>query len=166
MHPSGQREWHPGLCIRQAALLDRTQLAPVSSDQGQDRSRRPAFASTHGNAPSTKHCAALFPQRYQRHSSLTFVIAAEQAFGGVSDVEPSVSRDAISRAAISTLAENVNCTSAVPSHELAGDVFNKIVVVHVRQNSGLRCSLPELAVETWLIGGMCRKVYKLLWLKA
>src|ERR1051325_8960953 len=145
MQPSGQREWHPGLCSRQAAPLDRTQLPPLSSDQGQDRSRRPAFASTHGNAPSTKHCAALFPQRYQRHSSLTFVIAAEQAFGGVSDVEPSVSRNAISRAAISTLAENVNCTSAVPSHELAGDVFNKIVVVHVRQNSGLRCSLPELA---------------------
>jgi hypothetical protein len=165
MHPSGQREWHRGLCIRQAAHLDRTQSPPLSSRRGQAQSRRLASASTHGNAPSTKLCAVRFSQRCPRHSWLAFGIATEQAFGG-GDVEPSVSRDSISRTAISTLAENVNCTSAVPSHELAGDVFNNIMVVHVRQNSGLRCSLLRLAAETWLIGRMSRKVYKLLWLKA
>jgi hypothetical protein len=40
----------------------------------------------------------------------------------------------------------------MPFHKLAGDVFNKIVVVHDRQNSGLRRSLLRLADETWLIG--------------
>jgi hypothetical protein len=44
----------------------------------------------------------------------------------------------------------------MPSHELAGDVFNKSVVVHDRQNSWLRCSLPRPATETWLIGRMFR----------
>jgi hypothetical protein len=40
----------------------------------------------------------------------------------------------------------------MPSHELAGDVFNEIVVIHDCQNSGLRFSLLRLAAETWLIG--------------
>jgi hypothetical protein len=68
----------------------------------------------------------------------------------------------ISAATIRSLAENFSRTNAMPPHELAGDAFNKIVVVHVRQNSGLRCSLPRLAVETWLIGRMSREIYKLL----
>ena len=60
----------------------------------------------------------------------------------------------ISGAAISSLTEKFNRTSAMPSHELAGDVLNKMVVIHDCQNSGLPCSLLRLAAETWLIGRM------------
>ena len=54
----------------------------------------------------------------------------------------------------------------MPSHELAGDVFNNIVIVHDRQNNNLRYSLLRLAAKTWLIGLMSRKLYQLLWLGA
>ena len=53
----------------------------------------------------------------------------------------------------------------MPSHELAGDVFNNIVIVHDCQNNSLRYSLLRLAAETWLIGRMSRKLYELLWLE-
>jgi hypothetical protein len=98
-----------------------------------------------------------------RRSSLAFGIGAQQPFGGIGDVQPSVGRDVISGAAISSLAEEFNCTSAMPSYELAGDMFNKIVFVHGCQNSGSRCSLLRPAAETWLIGRMSDEVYKLLW---
>ena len=54
----------------------------------------------------------------------------------------------------------------MPSHELAGDVFNNIVIVHDCQNNSLRYSLLRLAAKTWLIGLMSRKLYQLLWLGA
>jgi len=73
---------------------------------------------------------------YQRHSSFAFGMAAKQPLGGIGDVEPSVGRVIISGTAIRSLAEDFNRTSAVPFHELAGHVFNKMVVVHDRQNSG------------------------------
>ena len=101
-----------------------------------------------------------------RRSSLPFGITGEQAFGGLGDVEPSVSRAIISGAAIGPLAENFNRRNPMPSHELAGDVFNNIVIVHDRQNNSLRYSLLRLAAETWLIGRMSRKLYELLWLGA
>jgi len=90
----------------------------------------------------------------------------EQPFGGLGDVEPSVSRAIISGAAIGSLAENFNRRNPMPSHELAGDVFNNIVIVHDCQNNSLRYSLLRLAAETWLIGRMSRKLYELLWLGA
>jgi hypothetical protein len=52
----------------------------------------------------------------------------------------------ISAATIRSLAENINCTSAVPSHELAGDVFNKIVVVHVARTAGCGVRSPNRRV--------------------
>ena len=89
-----------------------------------------------------------------------------QAFGGLGDVEPSVSRAIISGAAIGSLAENFNRRNPMPSQELAGDVFNNIVIVHDCQNNSLRYSLLRLAAETWLIGRMSSKLYELLWLGA
>ena len=86
-------------------------------------------------------CAVRFPQ-WCRRSSLTFGIVAEQPFGGLGDVEPSVSRAIIFGAAIGSLAENFNRRNPMPSHELAGDVFNNIVIVHDRQNNGLRVFAP------------------------
>jgi hypothetical protein len=46
----------------------------------------------------------------------------------------------------------------MPSYELASDVFNNIVVVHDRQNSGWLYSLLRLAAETWLIDRMSREL--------
>jgi hypothetical protein len=91
-------------------------------------------------------CAVRFPQ-WCRRSSLTFGIVAEQPFGGLGDVEPSVSRAIIFGAAIGSLAENFNRRNPMPSHELAGDVFNNIVIVHDRQNNNLRYSLLRLAAK-------------------
>jgi hypothetical protein len=76
-------------------------------------------------------------------------IPTEQPFGSVGDVEPSISRDVIFGATISSLPEKFNRTSAMPSHELAGDVFNRIIlIVHNFQNSGLRCLLLYPKGET------------------
>jgi hypothetical protein len=100
--------------------------------------------------------------RFHGRSSIAFGIVAEQPFGGVGDVEPSVSRAVIAGAAIRSLAKNFNRANAMPSHELAGDMLNKIVVVHDCQNSGLRCSLLPLAAETWLIGRMSPEFYSLI----
>jgi hypothetical protein len=93
-------------------------------------------------------------------------MGAQQPFGSIGDVEPSVSRKVISGAAVGSLTKNFNRASAMPSYELAGDVFNNIVFVHDRQNSGLRCSLLRRATETWLIARMSREIYKLLWFGA
>ena len=46
----------------------------------------------------------------------------------------------------------------MPSHELAGDVFNNIVIVHDCQNNSLRYSLLRPAAKTGLIGRMSRKL--------
>ena len=86
-------------------------------------------------------CAVRFPQ-WCRRSLLAFGITGEQPFGGLGDVEPSVSRAIISGAAIGSLAENFNRTNAMPSHEPVGEVFNEFVVFHDRQNSGAAVFAP------------------------
>jgi hypothetical protein len=95
-------------------------------------------------------------------SSLAFGIVVQQPCRGIGDVQPSVSRDVIFGAAISSLAEKFNRTSAMPSYELASDVFNKIVVVHDRHNSGLTVFAPAAGAKTWLIGRMSRKIERRL----